>query len=427
MQGINPEILKEICEVKMPFGKHAGIILADLPINYLEWFHRQGMPKGKLGMQLSTIYEIKINAYVGTCTTIPLLPLQAMNTHEQYMQRCLQLALKGLGSVSPNPMVGCVIVHDDKIIGEGYHQKYGEGHAEVNAIDSVKDKSLLSKSTIYVSLEPCNHFGKTPPCADLILKHAIPNVVIGIQDPFEKVNGSGIKKLSDSGVEVITGILQKEAIELNKRFFTFHQQKRPYIILKWAQSENQSISGFQGKPVKISNALTDILVHKWRSEEAAIMVGTKTVILDNPSLNTRNWPGKNPIRICFDRNLKIEKSAKILDQTSPTIILNQQINKIEGVNDFIQINFEREIIPQINELLYQKNVQSIIIEGGAKLLQTYIDAEVWDEARVITNQTLVIENGIASPNFENTTFFKQEKIENDLIQYFSNPKTNKAK
>jgi diaminohydroxyphosphoribosylaminopyrimidine deaminase/5-amino-6-(5-phosphoribosylamino)uracil reductase len=345
------------------------------------------------------------------------------------MQRCLDLALLGFGNVATNPMVGSVLVHDNKIIGEGFHQQYGQAHAEVNCINSVKeqDQHFIEKSTLYVSLEPCNHFGKTPPCSDLIVSKKIPKVVIACTDPFEKVNGSGIQKLIDAGVEVITGILENEAIELNKRFFTFHQQKRPFIILKWAQSENQCISGFQGKSVKISNALTDILVHKWRSEEAAIMVGTNTVLLDNPSLTTRNWQGKNPIRIFIDRDLKIEQTAKILDQSAPTIILNKRINKIEGVNDFIQINFEREIIPQINELLYQKNIQSIIIEGGAKLLQTFIDADLWDEARVITNQTLFIENGIASPNFDYKSCFKQEKIESDLIQYFSNPKMNKAK
>ena len=345
------------------------------------------------------------------------------------MQRCLDLASLGFGNVAPNPMVGAVLVHDNKIIGEGFHQQYGQAHAEVNCINSVKKhhQHLIEKSTLYVSLEPCNHFGKTPPCSDLIVAQKISKVVIACTDPFEKVNGSGIKKLSDSGVEVITGILEKEAIALNKRFFTFHQQKRPYIILKWAQSENQCISAFQGKPIKITNALTDILVHKWRSEESAIMVGTNTVLLDNPSLTTRNWIGKNPIRIYIDRNLKVEQTAKILDQSVPTIIFNQHINKIEGENDFIQINFEREIIPQINELLFQKNIQSVIIEGGAKLLQTFIDTGVWDEARIITNQTMCIENGIASPNFDYKSCFKQEKIENDLIQYFSNPKMNKAK
>lgn len=345
------------------------------------------------------------------------------------MQRCLDLASLGLGNVAPNPMVGAVLVHENEIIGEGFHQYYGQAHAEVNCINSVQqhNKHLIEKSTLYVSLEPCNHFGKTPPCSDLIVSHKIPKVVIACTDPFEKVNGSGIKKLSDSGVDVITGILEKEAIALNKRFFTFHQQKLPFIILKWAQSENQCISGFQGKPIKISNTLTDVLVHKWRSEEAAIMVGTNTVMMDNPSLTTRNWAGKNPIRIFIDRDLKIEQTAKILDQSAPTIILNQHINKIEGENDFIQINFEREIILQINDLLFQKNLQSVIIEGGAKLLQTFIDAGFWDEARIITNQTLCIENGIASPNFDYKFCFKQEKIENDLIQYFSNPKTNTAK
>ncbi len=345
------------------------------------------------------------------------------------MQRCLDLASLGLANVAPNPMVGAVLVYENEIIGEGFHQQYGQDHAEVNCINSVKEQHLhlIEKSTLYVSLEPCNHLGKTPPCTDLIVSKKIPKVVIACTDPFDKVNGSGIKKLLDSGVEVITGILENEAIELNKRFFTFHQQKRPYIILKWTQSENQYISAFQGKPIRISNALTDVLVHKWRSEEAAIMVGTNTVMNDNPSLTTRNWVGKNPIRIFIDRDLKIEQTAKILDQSSSTIILNQHINKREGENVFTQINFEHEIIPQLNELLYQKDVQSVIIEGGAKLLQSFIDAGVWDEARVITNQTMVIENGIRSPTFEYKTCCKQEKIQNDLIQYFSNHKKNKAK
>ncbi len=345
------------------------------------------------------------------------------------MQRCLDLASLGSGNVAPNPMVGAILVYENEIIGEGFHQQYGQAHAEVNCLNSVKqyNKHLIEKSTLYVSLEPCNHFGKTPPCSELIISHKIPKVVIACTDPFEKVNGSGIKKLSDSGVEVITGILENDAIELNNRFFTFHQQKRPYIILKWAQSENQCISAFQGKPIKISNALTDILVHKWRSEEAAIMVGTNTIMVDNPSLTTRNWVGKNPVRIFIDRNLKIEHTAKILDQSAPTIIFNQHIKKTEGENDFIQINFEHEIIPQINELLFQKNIQSVIIEGGAKILQTFIDEGFWDEARIITNQTMIIENGNASPKFDYKSCFKQEKIESDLIQYFSNPKAKKAK
>ena len=204
-----------------------------------------------------------------------MLPLQAMNTQEQYMQRCLQLALKGLGKVSPNPMVGCVIVHENKIIGEGYHQQYGEAHAEVNAINSVIDKSLLPKSTLYVSLEPCNHFGKTPPCADLILKYQIPEVVIGIQDPFEKVNGSGIKKLIDAGIQITTRILKEECQEINKRFFTFHQQKRPYIILKWAQSKDGFI-GKKNESIRISNELTRVINDTWRTQEDAVLIGGET-------------------------------------------------------------------------------------------------------------------------------------------------------
>ena len=240
------------------------------------------------------------------------------------MHRCLELASLGMGNVAPNPMVGAVLVYDNRIIGEGYHMQFGGPHAEVNCINSVKpaDRELISKSSLYVSLEPCNHFGKTPPCSDLIIKNRIPEVVIACTDPFEKVNGSGINKLMEAGVKVITGILEKNAISLNTRFFTFHQQKRPYIILKWAQSANKKISGKNGEPVRISHALTDRLVHRWRSEEAAIMVGTNTALKDNPSLTTRLWKGKNPIRIVVDNQLKIPSAFTLFNGEAPLIIFN---------------------------------------------------------------------------------------------------------
>jgi diaminohydroxyphosphoribosylaminopyrimidine deaminase/5-amino-6-(5-phosphoribosylamino)uracil reductase len=241
------------------------------------------------------------------------------------MKRCLDLAMQGCGSVAPNPMVGAVLVYSNKIIGEGYHQQYGGPHAEVNCINSVlaENKKFIPNSTLYVSLEPCNHHGKTPPCSDLIIQHKIPELVIGCKDPFELVNGTGIEKLKKAGVNIHPFLLEKEAVELNKRFFHFHQKKRPYIILKWAQTDDGFIALPKGIPLKISNEITDQLVHRWRSEEAAIIVGTNTAINDNPSLTNRLWGGANPIRIIIDKNLKVPTDHKIYDQSSVTYIFNE--------------------------------------------------------------------------------------------------------
>jgi len=355
--------------------------------------------------------EIKINAFIGTCTTIPLLPLQAMNTHEQYMQRCLQLALKGLGSVSPNPMVGCVIVHNEKIIGEGYHQKYGEGHAEVNAIDSVKDKSLLSKSTIYVSLEPCNHFGKTPPCADLILKHAIPNVVIGIQDPFEKVNGSGIKKIIDAGLHVTTGILKAKCREINKRFFTFHLEKRPYIILKWAQSKDGFI-GKKNQSVRISNELTRILNDTWRTQEDAVLIGGETARTDNPHLTVRTIEGRNPMRIILSNSGDLPTNSNLFDGSATTLVYSK--------NNFQYANCETVVIPVENNLdfllsdLHRRNIQSLIIEGGSSVLNQFIKEDKWDEIRIFESESL-LEDGILAPTIS-PAISSSEQIDNNQLK-----------
>ena len=264
-----------------------------------------------------------------------------MNTHQKYINRCIQLAKNGLGTTYPNPMVGSVIVYNDEIIGEGWHQKAGESHAEVNAINSVKDKSLLSKSTIYVSLEPCSHFGKTPPCCDLIIKNNIPNVVIGTVDPFAKVAGNGIKKLLEAGKNVTIGILEDECNDLNKRFFTFHTKKRPYIILKWAESADGFIapsSKDKKEPVWITNEISRQLVHKWRSEEQAILVGTQTVLDDNPSLTTRDWFGKNPIRIVLDQNNKISKENHIFDSQAKTLSISK-----DEINFNNNSNFKNQI------------------------------------------------------------------------------------
>jgi diaminohydroxyphosphoribosylaminopyrimidine deaminase/5-amino-6-(5-phosphoribosylamino)uracil reductase len=343
--------------------------------------------------------------------------------HQIYMQRCLDLALKGIGNVAPNPMVGAVLVYENRIIGEGWHQQFGGPHAEVNCINSVAeaDRNLISQSTLYVSLEPCNHFGKTPPCTELIIQSQIKKVVIACNDPFEKVNGAGIKKLVDNGIEVITGILEQEAMLLNKRFFNFHLYQRPYVILKWAQSADGYIALTKGKPVKISNEITDKLVHKWRAEEAAIIVGTNTVLNDNPSLTNRNWTGRHPLRIFIDKRLRVNAKYKILDNSKATLILNLVKNEKVGVNEFVLINDETKLTDELLRLLYKKGIQSLIVEGGTKLLQSFIDGNCWDETRVIKNTELFIQEGISSPSLKNKIRFNQELIGKDEIDYYMNP------
>lgn len=321
-----------------------------------------------------------------------------MKTEEKYMRRCLELAKNGLGTTYPNPMVGSVIVFDDKIIGEGWHRKAGEPHAEVNAVNSVKDKSLLKKSTIYVSLEPCSHYGKTPPCCDLIIENEIPNVVIGTVDPNIKVAGNGIKKLIEAGKNVKVGVLEIECAELNKRFFTFHEKKRPYIILKWAETQDgfiapeeilrKSQNDNEQKPVWITNEFSRQLVHKWRSEEQAILVGTQTVIDDNPKLDVRDWTGESPIRIVLDQNNRIPKDNYIFNNEVKTIILCQSIIAIKKENCIFEIvDFEQNLVQQILIVLYKHQIQSIIIEGGRQTLQTFIDENLWDEARIFIGKS----------------------------------------
>ena len=345
-----------------------------------------------------------------------------MSAHELYMQRCIDLAQKGSGNVAPNPMVGAVLVYENRIIGEGWHQQFGGPHAEVNCINNVEeaDRNLISQSTLYVSLEPCNHFGKTPPCTELIIQSQIKKVVIACTDPFDKVNGTGIKKLIDNGVEVVTNILEREAIQLNKRFLIFHQKQRPYVILKWAQSFDGYISLSKGKPVKISNEITDMLVHKWRSEEAAIIVGTNTVINDNPSLTTRNWVGRNPIRIFIDKRLSIDANYNLLDNKTDTMILNLVKNEKVGVNEFVLIHDENKLIAELLQLLYRKGVQSLIVEGGSRLLQSFIESNFWDEARIIENTELFLQEGIPSPTLKNNLRFKKDWVGKDTINCYLN-------
>ncbi len=323
------------------------------------------------------------------------------------MRRCLELAKNGFGTTYPNPMVGSVIVCNGKIIGEGWHKKSGEPHAEVNAVNAVKDKSLLKSSTIYVSLEPCSHFGKTPPCCDLIIENKIPNVVVGTVDSNVKVAGNGIKKLIEAGAKVTVGVLENECKELNKRFFTFHEKKRPYVILKWAETLDGFIAPLilrqaqddikNRKPVWITNQYSRQLVHKWRSEEQAILVGTQTAIDDNPTLDVRNWTGKNPVRIVLDQNNRIPKNSHVFDNQLKTIVLSAVPKTINEENTiFEKINFKQNLAEQILNVLYKHQIQSVIIEGGAQTLQTFIDKNLWDEARVFIG-IQNFESGIKAP------------------------------
>jgi diaminohydroxyphosphoribosylaminopyrimidine deaminase/5-amino-6-(5-phosphoribosylamino)uracil reductase len=323
-----------------------------------------------------------------------------MTGQEKYMNRCLQLAANGRQNTAPNPMVGCVIVHNNKIIGEGYHRKYGEAHAEVNAINSVKNPELLKDSTLFVNLEPCAHHGKTPPCSDLIIRKKIPRVVIGTKDIYAEVAGKGIEKMQKAGIEVITGVLEKESLELNKRFFTFHGKKRPYVILKWAEtsdgfidterkSGDTGINWITGKHLRIA-------VHKLRSEESAILVGTDTARIDNPMLNTRLWHGKNPVRFVIDRSLSLPPSLHLFDGKIPTYIFTEKTATGKTNLNYITLDFGNNLPEQIVAELYKLELQSVIIEGGKKTIQSFIDAGLWDEA-IIFRGNKTFGKGLKAP------------------------------
>jgi diaminohydroxyphosphoribosylaminopyrimidine deaminase / 5-amino-6-(5-phosphoribosylamino)uracil reductase len=343
-------------------------------------------------------------------------------THEKYMLRCFELAQKGLGYAAPNPLVGAVLVYNDEIIGEGWHAQYGQAHAEVNCINSVKaDKQkFIAKSVLYVSLEPCAHYGKTPPCADLIIAQKIPNVVIGCKDSFDKVNGKGIEKLLAAGVNITTGILEEQALQLNQRFFTFHFKKRPYIILKWAQTADGKIAGNSTERIYISNSITNRLVHEWRSQEAAVLVGTNTAAKDNPLLTTRLVTGKNPVRLVIDKQLQLASSINLFDGTVKTIVYNLWKDEENNNLHFYKTERSRNMIKQIMQHLYEIKLQSVIVEGGAQLLQSFIDAGLWDEARIITNTSLKIGQGLAAPALQNEQLFNTTALQTDTIDYFKN-------
>ena len=331
-----------------------------------------------------------------------------MVLHEKYMQRCLELAELGMGFVSPNPMVGAVVVCEDKIIGEGYHHKYGEAHAEVNAINQVFSNfpdpaELLKKSTIYVSLEPCAHYGKTPPCADLIIKHQIPGVVIGCRDPFDQVNGKGIEKLQAAGVNVTTGVLEEECKWLNRRFFTRVQKHRPYIILKWAQTTDGFFAPDDCSQHWITGTEARKLVHKWRGEEDAVLVGKNTAAIDNPQLNVRYGNGRQPKRVVIDRRLELNYNLNVFNQSVETLIFNEIKTDIDGKNKYIALeDFDRYVPQYILYQLYLQDIQSVIIEGGAYTLNTFIAAGLWDEARIFTGPSN-FKKGIKAPSISGKT------------------------
>lgn len=332
------------------------------------------------------------------------------------MARAIQLAKKALGNTYPNPLVGCVIVHNGNIIGEGWHHKAGEPHAEVNAINSVEDKSLLKESTLYVTLEPCAHYGKTPPCAEKIVSLGIPKVIIGSMDPHDKVNGKGKAILENAGVEVVTGILKDECEVLNKRFFTFHRLQRPYVILKWAESGD----GFMDQdfqPYAITNKLSQQYNHQLRADENAILVGTKTALIDNPSLTVREVAGNNPIRVLVDRTLKVPMDYKIYDDAAKTFIFNEVKNEVVDGNHFIQIDFAKNVIEQILNQLYIHQVQSVIIEGGAYTLQQFIASNLWDEAWQFKAPNLKLINGTAAPKLTGKPSEVIDLYDNQLCIY----------
>lgn len=338
-----------------------------------------------------------------------------MNNDEFYIKRCIELAQKALGNTYPNPLVGSVIVHNGEIIGEGYHHKAGENHAEINAINSVRNKDLIPESTIYVSLEPCAHYGKTPPCALKIKELGFKKVVIGAMDSHDKVNGKGKKIIQDAGIEAVSGILEKECIELNKRFFTYHEKKRPYIILKWAESGDGFLDK-DFKPTAVSNTLVNQFVHQLRADEHAILVGTQTALHDNPSLTVRNAEGVNPVRILIDFDLKIPAHFNIYNNEARTLVLNSTKESTEGHIQFIKINKDN-FLPELMEALYKEQIQSVIIEGGRFTLQQFINADLWDEAIVIKNENLKLENGTKAPEFNHSNA-KTESFRDNIISFF---------
>ena len=338
---------------------------------------------------------------------------------ELYMRRALELAALGRGAASPNPMVGCVIVHNDVIIGEGWHRRYGGPHAEVNAVQAVQDKSLLPESRVYVTLEPCSHYGKTPPCADLLISSGVRDVVICNTDPNPLVSGRGIRKMQEAGIQVQTGLLEAEGLELNKRFFMFQNLKRPYIILKWAETADGFIAGPGCERVQISGKLARRLVHKWRTEEQAIMVGTRTALHDNPHLDTRHWPGRNPLRIVIDRQLQLQPHLHLFDGSQPTLVYNYLKTEQTQENlSFVQLQEQQDLLPQLFHDLYQRNVLSVLVEGGTYLHESLLLAGLWDEAFIFKNTNKTLGAGIKAPAMVSGRLKSTQTFGSDLLLHF---------
>lgn len=342
-------------------------------------------------------------------------------TDEFYIKRCIELAKNATGKTYPNPMVGCVIVHDNEIIGEGFHEKAGENHAEINAIKSVKNPELLIDSTLYVSLEPCLHFGKTPPCADKIIEIGFKKVVIGTLDSHKKVNGKGKQIIENAGIEVVSGILEKECKNLNKIFFTFHQKKRPYIILKWAESADGFLDK-DFKPFQIGNALTKQVVHQLRSEEHAILVGTNTALSDNPSLTVREIFGRNPVRILIDFDLKTPKNFNIYNDKAETLVFNSVKDSQEKNVKFIKISREN-FLENLMQKLYENQIQSVIVEGGSFTLNAFISADLWDQTIIIKNENLFLVNGTKAPTF-NSNSIEECVFRDNVVRFYHSKSSN---
>ena len=337
-----------------------------------------------------------------------------------YMQRALDLAALGRGNVSPNPMVGCVIVHNDQIIGEGWHQRYGDWHAEVNAVNSVKPEfvSLLHESTVYVTLEPCAHFGKTPPCADLLVELKVKRVVICNEDPNPLVAGKGTQKLRDAGIEITTAVLKEEGRRLNARFFTYFEEKRPFVILKWAETADGFIADENKQPLTISCRQSRTISHQWRTEEDAILVGTNTALNDNPQLNARLWAGHSPIRIVLDRTLRLPRELHLFDNTQKTICYNAFSNETEGETTFVQINFDENFLKHLLQDLYDRKIQSVLVEGGSQLLQAFLNEGLFDEIRVFKSPN-PIGKGTAAPLLPTgVRFIHQEQVGTDWLSRY---------
>ena len=348
-------------------------------------------------------------------------------TDRYYMERCLQLACRGLGNTYPNPAVGAVIVYKGQIIGEGFHTKAGSPHAEANAVNQVQNKELLKAATMYVNLEPCTHYGKTPPCADLIIGMGIPRVVIGTSDPNKDISGRGIQRMRDAGIEVITGILGEKSLWINRRFFTYHKEQRPYIILKWAQTLDGFIDKIRTpdepiRPIWITNEIARVAVHKWRGTEQAIMVGTSTAIKDNPKLNMRDWHGENPLRIVIDRELKLSGDLSLFDGTIQTLVFTEYASKTMSYGERVQVDFNQgkaHVVQQILGELYRRDIHSLFVEGGAFLLNIFIETNLWDEARVFIGNTF-FNNGKKAPVLKDGTLISEEYFGHSRLFVYRN-------